>query len=76
MVPCERCGAPFSPLGSAWGGKTCGDCIAAEIEFLLAGGLLGTDRKPMIRAHADRQAEPEQALDAESRQELPGRRSA
>jgi hypothetical protein len=67
---------PVLSPGSAWGGKTCGDCIAAEIEFLLAGGLLGTDRKPMIRARADGQAESEQALNAESRQDLPGRRSA
>jgi hypothetical protein len=30
----------------------------------------------VIRARADGQAESEQALDAESRQDLPGRRSA
>ena len=50
MAACEICGAQFFPQSNAWGGETCGDCIAARIELSLMGGLLGEGRKPVMRA--------------------------
>ena len=50
MATCHICGAQFFPQSNAWGGETCGDCIAARIELSLMGGLLDAGRKPLMRA--------------------------
>jgi hypothetical protein len=50
MSLCERCGAAFYAASPAWGGLTCGDCLAEQIEFSLVHQTLGVQRKPMRRA--------------------------
>jgi hypothetical protein len=50
MNKCNECGRDFNAQGSAWGGATCGDCIAAQIEMSLLANVLVAERKPMRRA--------------------------
>jgi hypothetical protein len=49
MPICHICGARFNLQSAAWGGRTCGDCIAAEIELGLIDGLLQRERRPVRR---------------------------
>ena len=53
MATCLSCGASFSPQVPGWGDVVCGNCIAAQIELALMGGLSLTDRKPLRRASFD-----------------------
>jgi hypothetical protein len=53
MPTCLLCGASFSPQVPGWGNAVCGNCIAAQIELALMGGLSLTDRKPLRRASGD-----------------------
>ena len=53
MATCLLCGASFSPQVPGWGNAVCGNCIAAQIELALMGGLSLTDRKPLRRASGD-----------------------
>ena len=52
MTICHICGADFHTQAAAWGGRTCGDCIAAEIELGLIDGLLQRERRPVRRVDA------------------------
>jgi hypothetical protein len=49
MSQCEQCGAAFYSASASWGGRTCGDCLANQIESALMLRLLGEQRKPMRR---------------------------
>ena len=50
MSQCEQCGAPFYSASASWGGRTCGDCLANQIELALIHQTLGEHRKPMRRS--------------------------
>jgi len=65
MSICHICGANFHTQVAAWGGRTCGDCIAAEIELGLIDGLLQGQRRPVRRLGAtDASAATPSALEA------------
>jgi hypothetical protein len=49
MNVCGSCGLRYVRQSSQWG-ERCGECIAADIEFLLMGGTLPRARVPMKRA--------------------------
>jgi len=57
MATCVICGQPAAPEAALWGNQ-CGDCVAAQIELMLA---LPRERKPVKRAPVDN-AESEDAL--------------
>ncbi len=50
MSQCEQCGAAFYSATASWGDRTCGDCLANQIEMSLMLHALGEQRKPMRRA--------------------------
>ena len=50
MSQCEQCGAAFYSASASWGDRTCGDCLANQIELSLMPHALGEQRKPMRRA--------------------------
>jgi hypothetical protein len=50
MSQCEQCGAAFYSTSASWGDRTCGDCLANQIELSLMLNTLGEQRKPMRRA--------------------------
>ncbi len=74
MFECQLCGARFYPVGTAWGNQACGDCIAAQIEMLLA-PVPAAQRKPMRRA-ASEQGSAENSKAAEDVVQPSDRRSA
>jgi hypothetical protein len=47
---CQRCGAAFYATSPAWGDRTCGDCLANQIEWSLIHQTPGEQRKPMRRS--------------------------
>lgn len=49
MSQCEQCGATFYSTTASWGDRTCGDCLANQIELSLMLHILGGQRKPMRR---------------------------
>lgn len=49
MSQCEHCGAAFYSASASWGDRTCGDCLANQIEASLMFYALGEQRKPMRR---------------------------
>lgn len=49
MSQCEQCGAAFYSVSASWGDRTCGDCLANQIELSLMILALGEQRKPMRR---------------------------
>ena len=49
MSQCEQCGATFYSTSMSWGDRTCGDCLASQIELSLMLQGLGEHRKPMRR---------------------------
>ena len=50
MSQCEQCGADFYSASASWGDRTCGDCLANQIELSLMLHAFGDQRKPMRRA--------------------------
>ena len=50
MSQCEQCGAAFYSASASWGDRTCGDCLANQIERSLMLNTLGEPRKPMRRS--------------------------
>jgi hypothetical protein len=52
MSQCEQCGAAFYSASASWGDRTCGDCLANQIERWLMLQMLGEQRKPMRRSTA------------------------
>ena len=50
MPQCEQCGAAFYSASASWGDRTCGDCLANQIELSLMLQTLGEQRKPMRRS--------------------------
>ncbi|MEP7295528.1 MAG: hypothetical protein ABI702_05015 [Burkholderiales bacterium] len=50
MSQCEQCGLAFYSASASWGDRTCGDCLANQIELSLMLHALGEQRKPMRRA--------------------------
>ena len=68
MSQCERCGAVFYSATASWGDRTCGDCLANQIELTLMVHALGEQRKPMRRTTS------EQAHDAVSSSNVDGLR--
>jgi len=53
MSRCEQCGAPFFNASTSWGGQTCGDCLADQIELSLMHRSLAEQRKPMRKATSE-----------------------
>ena len=49
MSQCEQCGAAFYSTSVSWGDRTCGDCLANQIELSLMLHAHGGQRKPMRR---------------------------
>ncbi len=50
MFQCEQCGAAFYSTTGSWGDRTCGECLANQIELSLMMHALGEQRKPMRRS--------------------------
>lgn len=50
MSQCEQCGAAFYSASASWCDRTCGDCLANQIELSLMLHALGGQRMPMRRA--------------------------
>jgi len=66
MSKCEQCGAPFYSASASWGERTCGDCLANQIELSLMLHTVGEQRKPMRRSTAGQSLEATPAALAES----------
>lgn len=69
MSHCEQCGAPFYSASASWGDRTCGDCLANQIELALMQHTLGAQRKPMRRSTLEQaqEAAPASCIDAPRR---------
>ena len=65
MSQCEQCGAAFYSASASWGDRTCGDCLAKQIELSLMLHLLGEPRKPMRRSTPGAAHDADQPLHVE-----------
>lgn len=67
MSQCEQCGAPFYSASASWGDRTCGDCLANQIELSLMHQTLGDQRKPMRRSGPSQDAASPSQVEAPRR---------
>ena len=69
MSQCEQCGAAFYSATASWGDRTCGDCLANQIELSLMLHTSGAQRKPMRRSVTEhvQEAVPASSVEAPRR---------